>query len=316
MRIKPTATLVQSIVLACSLLISGCSQVAVSTNTTITTVNTSSTTTAEVTTTTTYNAADYPFTWDYYASLEFDEYLKNKLQINVSKYVIYYGFTDELNNIFTAFCNKKYGLDCKSVPFKKANYFLDTTTDGTIYHNLSDDYDYFKLVMLDKENVRHGPFANKLIMSYMVQNKIPFGTRIPLDNLKSLMGDEVYTYDIGLKETIKDPKIGTYPSSHRYTNGQLFGALRKYNSFIYYLCVDYSIKSGNPQDDISVFAKCNEHLKKFYGENAPQIGEIMSPEQYEKIWGEKPLDISYIPGALINLPIVIANPDGSITEIK
>ena len=130
------------------------------------------------------------------------------------------------------------------------------------------------------------------------------------------MGAEVYTYDQGLRELIADPKLGNYPSDHKYTNGQLFDLLKEYNFFVYYLCVDYSIKSGIPQEDLSVFAKCNEHLKKFYGENAPQIGQVVTPEQYEKIWGEKPLDISYIPGALVNPPIVIANPDGSITEIE
>ena len=247
--------------------------------------------------------------------MEFDEYLKNKLQISVAKYVIYYGFTEDLNNVFTAFCNKKYGLDCKSVPFKKANYFLDHTTTGTITHNKRDDYEYFKLTALD-EDANRGTFRNKLIMSYLVHNKIPFGTRIPLDNLKSLMGAEVYTYDQGLRELNADPKLGNYPSDHKYTKGQLFDLLKKYNSAVYYLCVDYSIKSGIPQEDLSVFAKCNEHLKKFYGENAPQIGQVVTPEQYEKIWGEKPLDISYIPGALVSPPIVIANPDGSITEIE
>lgn len=90
--------------------------------------------------------------------------------------------------------------------------------------------------------------------------------------------------------------------------------LKHYNKALYYLCIDYSIRSGDPQEKIEVFAICNQHLKTFYGENAPQIGEVVTPEQYEKIWGEKPLDISYIPGAIVNLPAIIATPEGIITE--
>ena len=241
------------------------------------------------------------YTWDDNASREFDAYLNNRLHISVAKYIIYYGFTDEFNQVFTDFCNKKYGLNCKSVSEAEANYFYSYIHDK-LYHNNNDDFNYFKWTKLDKEDVNVGTFSNKMIMSYLVQNQIPLGSRIPLDNLKSIMGDEVYTYDQGLTELIKDPKIGNYPSDHKYTKGQLFDALKNYNFAVYYLCVDYSIKTGNPFDKIESFDKCNEHLKKFYGENAPQIGQIITPEQYEKIWGEKVLDLSYIQGAVMQVP--------------
>ncbi|MBR5662293.1 MAG: hypothetical protein IKX00_01415 [Bacilli bacterium] len=258
----------------------------------------------DVTTDTTLDSSTnetYNFTWDDNASKEFDTYLNSRLHISITKYVLYYGFTDEFNQVFTDFCNKKYGLNCKSVPESKANYFLNYIHDK-LYHNCNDDFEYFKLTKLDKEDINVGTFSNKLIMSYLVQNQIPLGSRVPLDNLKSIMGDEVYTYDQGLSEIIKDPKIGNYPADHKYTKGQLFDALKRYNFAVYYLCVDYSIKTGNPFDKIESFDKCNEHLRKVYGENAPQIGQKITPEQYEKIWGEPVLDISYIQGAVVQTP--------------
>lgn len=266
---------------------------------TITSSTFSSTATESITETS--SSETYNFVWDYNASIEFDAYLNSKFNINISKYVMYYGFTDEFCQCFTDFCKKKYSLDCDSVPVSKANYFLDYINDS-IHHDKNDDYDYFKMTKLDTENARVGTFSNKLIMSYLVQNRIPFGSRIPLDNLKSLMEGEVYTYDLGLRELNQDPKLGNYPSDHKYSKGQLFDLLRKYNFAIYYLCIDYSVKSGNVFDKIESFDKCNEHLKKFYGENAPQIGQVITPEQYEKIWGEKVLDLSYIQGAVMQVP--------------
>lgn len=294
MRIKKTIIFV----LLCSLLISGCSQTAVPANTAASSVDASTTTTAEVTTTTSYNPADYPFIWDYNANVEFDKYLESKIHISMQRYVQYFGFDEVLQQHFTDFCNRKYGLNSNSVPFSKANYFYDYVNDLNGHHK-NDDYDYFKATLLNKECVNVSMFANKLVMSYLVQNKIPFGTRIPLENLKAIMGEDVYTYDPGLSEMYKDMQLGNKPRTYKYSAGQLYDLLKQYNYAVYLMCVDEQIKTGNPVDNIQAFEIHNKHLISFYGENAPQIGEVVSPEQYEKIWGEKSLDISYIQGALV-----------------
>lgn len=44
----------------------------------------------------------------------------------------------------------------------------------------------------------------------------------------------------------------------------------------------------------------NQHLVQFYGQNAIQIGQVPTKEQYRAIFGEDPLDLSYIPGAVVN----------------
>ena len=47
----------------------------------------------------------------------------------------------------------------------------------------------------------------------------------------------------------------------------------------------------------------------------PQFGKVMTKEQYKAIFGEEPLDLSYIRGATNNPFAVIASPDGSIIEV-
>lgn len=312
MRIRKTI----SFVLLCSLLISGCSQTAVPANTVASSVDASTTTTAEITTTTSYNAADYPFTWDNQATEDFNKYVKRKYNISLHSYAIEIGFTDELNKAFTDFINERWGTNYSSVPFKKANFFFNWICPDA-NNNYKDRYDIFKASFLNKERVFNGGFANKLIMSYLVQNKIPFGSRISLENLKALVGEQVYTYDAGNKKILQNPKLGNYDSSYKYSKEELFVCLKRYNFDVYYMSIEYPekrIKSGNPLEDLEAFDKCNQFFIEFYGESAPKVGQVITPEQYEKIWGEKPLDISYIPGAIVNLPAIIATPEGIITE--
>jgi hypothetical protein len=51
------------------------------------------------------------------------------------------------------------------------------------------------------------------------------------------------------------------------------------------------------EEAIKIF---NDLLKQYYGDNAPQIGQLITREQYIAIFGEEPLDLSYIPGVVVN----------------
>ena len=315
MKKKQVLTLVQSFVLISSLLLSGCSHTASNPNT-ITTVAEQTTTSSETTTETTMETENYSFMWEDYLTEKFDTYVEKNFGINLRAYVVFFGFTQELNDIFTKFVNNYLGSNYKQVPFSKANYFY-----SYIYrekeHYLYRDYKRFSEHFFNNQRLIRSTFNNKLIMSYLISNNIRLGDMIPIDNLKSIFGNKIYTDEYNLY-IIKSTDLGNRSSSYKYTNEDLFVSLVTYNNNLSLLFNDERIKTRKMDDcpDPEAIKIYNEHLKKFFGENAPQIGEVMTREKYIAIFGEEPLDLSYIPGAITKLPIVIANPDGSITEIK
>ena len=254
----------------------------------------------DTTTESTTETEVYNFIWEYNDTLEFEKYIQKRFNTSIQYYIVNLGITKEFEQAFTDFNNSKRGENFRNVPISKANYFYDYICPDVKRHQKRDEFDYFKSTQLNKDRAYTGTFANKLIMSYLVQNNIPFGTRVPLENLKALMGDQVYNYDMGNEIILNNQKLGNYNA--KYSEAELFVLLRRYNFSIYYMCEDYQIKSGNPLDNVEVFIKINDHLKKVYGENAPQIGQKITPEDYEKIWGEPVMDISYIQGSVVQVP--------------
>lgn len=285
-----------SILIASALCLSACSSQPAFTTTASSDVATTSS--SEVTTTTSYNSADYSFTWDDNDTREFDEYVKNKYGISIGKYVITFGLDERLNRDFTKVVNERKQKEYKTVPFSKANYFFGYINPDIKYHNTFDDYAEFKSMVLDKTDVYLGAFANKTILSYLIQNSIPFGCVIPIEYYESMLKNDIYKRASTKKAVINNPALGN--EGKQCTVDELAQLCGTYNKAVYLMCVDKSVKTGNPLDNIDAFAKCNENLKKYYGENSPQIGKVMSREQYKEIFGEEPLDLSYIPGAIVS----------------
>ena len=244
----------------------------------------------------------YDFTWEHYDTEQFEKIVKNEFGTSIRRYIVYYGFTDEFSNAFTKYVNSKWNTNYKSVPFKKANYFFDHIMSIDDVRHRYDSYDNFKLKCLDNEKDWLSIFNNKLIMSYLIQNQIPFGERIQVDNFKSLMGEKSYVYNNPDEILVANPKTGNYNNSYKYNKLELNELLIRYNAVIFTLAADNSIKTGNLSEKPEVVELYNQHLKKFYGENAPQIGQVMTKEQYIAIFGEEPLDISYISGAIMQTP--------------
>ena len=296
--------LIQSIVLACSLLISGCSQTAGSTSITATTTvqTTSSTDPTLAETTESKNQKQnitYDYKWDNNRIKDFSSYVNKKLGKELAGYVICYGFTDELNKVYTQYINEYYGTDYDMVPFSASNYFYSYLVDDDGMHRYRKN-DIFYARFLNSEKCTKGTFNNKLIMSYMIQNNIPFGTMINVNNYKNI---DVEFIKIGKQYDLdyyRDHyKLGNYDKSYKYSSGELIAILQLYNSSLSYIFYSEGIKDLNLLNNQELCDILNQHLKKFYGEKAPQIGQVPTAENYRAMFGEEPLDLSYIPGAVI-----------------
>ena len=296
--------LIQSIVLACSLLISGCSQTAGSTSITATTTvqTTSSTDPTLAETTESKNQKQnitYDYKWDNNRTKDFSSYVNKKLGIELAGYVKCYGFTDDLNKIYTQYINENYSTDYDMVPFSASNYFytyLVSDAEMKRYRK----YEVFCARFLNNEKCTKGTFNNKLIMSYMIQNSIPFGTRIDVNNFKNI---DLNFINIGNEYNLEyysnHYKFGNYDKSYKYSSGELIGILKHYNSSLCYIYYSEGIKDQDLLKNQELCDILNQHLKKFYGEKAPQIGQVPTAENYRAMFGEEPLDLSYIPGAVI-----------------
>ncbi len=240
----------------------------------------------------------YNFSWEYDETEAFEKIVKKEFNMSIARYICYYGFTEDLNKKFTSFINNRFSTEYSYVPFKKANYFFDyIKRDDDLRHDY-DNYDNFKRICLRDDDSSLSAFNNKLILSYLIHNNIPLGERIPIDNFKSILGEELYKYDGGWKLIIKNPKTGNYNRSYVYNRDELFQLLQVYNNTIYRLCSDNSIKTCNLFEKPEVIDHYNSHLKKFYHIDI-KLGEVPTKEQYRAMFGEDPLDLSYIPGALI-----------------
>ena len=286
-----------SILIASALLFSACSSQTASTTTASSDVATTSS--SEVTTTTSYNPADYKFTWEYDETEAFEKVMHDKFNMSIAQYTGYFGFTDDFNRVYTDFINNRFNTDYKSVPFKKANYFFDyINRDINLRHDF-DDYENFKIGCLNTSKARLSCFNNKAVLSYLIQNGIPLGEPVPIENFKSFMGDELYKNTPTLQTIGLNPKTGNYEKSYVYNKTELFELLQAYNAIIYKFCVDNSIKTCNLFEKPEVIEIYNSNLKKFYGIDV-KMGEVLTKEQYKTMFGEEPLDLSYIPGAIVS----------------
>ena len=308
------------LILAVTMLMTACNSSSVpSDNTTI-----SETTTAMTTETTaaptptpepTPTPVVYDFTWTTQDSESFANYyagITGRSQ-TLRGYIICYGFTDELNEMLTAYINHKYNTEYESVPFSKVSYFHSyVVMVESQFQKIRNNYSSFRAVCMYKFD-SHIVFDNKLVMSYLYQNQIPLGARVPIDNFRALGLDDMFSFD-GVTYMIDNDcfDLGSYDLSYEYSNYELFAVLQLHNIQIRELCNDERIKNLDILTDDPEFPQAaeareiyNGFLKEYYGfDNCPQFGEVVTREQYKKIFGEEPLDLSYIPGAIFDPALV------------
>ena len=206
---------IQSLILAGSLLFSGCSQAAGTTAAS----SAGTTTASEVTTTTTYNLADYNFTWTDELSEKFSDYCKKKLNLKLTAYVNTFGYTEELQELLGEFVQIQFGQNYDKIPFEKVNYFYSHMYPDS-EHYLFRDYNRFSKRFLNGEKYLWGTFNNKLVMSYLISNSIKLGDIVPIEKLKGFYGNKVYGKD-PVDICLTNPKIGNYDTSYKYTDEEL-----------------------------------------------------------------------------------------------
>ena len=242
------------------------------------------------------------YLWDNSRTKDFSQYVKQKLGLELAGYIISYGFTDDLNKVYTQYINEYYGTNYDMVPFSASNYFYSYLADSDGMHRYR-KYDIFSARFLNSEKCTKGTFNNKLIMSYMIQNNIPFGTMINVNNFKSIDSEFIKIgteYDL---DYYRDHyKLGNYDKSYKYSPAELMSILKLYNCSLSYIYYSEGIKDQNLLNNQELRDSLNQNLLQFYGDKAPKIGEVMTKEQYMAIYGEEPLDLSYIPGAVMQVP--------------
>lgn len=242
------------------------------------------------------------YLWDNNKTKDFSNYVNKKLGIELAGYVKCYGFTNDLNKVYTQYINENYSTDYDMVPFSASNYFytyLVSDAEMKRYRK----YEIFCARFLNNEKCTKGTFNNKLIISYMIQNSIPFGTRIDVNNFKNIDQNFINIgKEYNLEYYSNHYKLGNYDKSYKYSSGELIGILKHYNNSLCYIYYSEGIKDQDLLKNQELCDIFNEHLKQFYGDNAIQIGKVPTKEQYIAIFGEEPLDLSYIPGAVMQVP--------------
>lgn len=265
------------------------------------------TTTSETSETTTESESGYNLSWSNFDSKEFDKYVQEKCNgQTLASYINLFGFTDELNKMFTGFANELYGKDYESIPFSEANYFkvyLTGMGSSILSGIYTSSYASFRDYYLNPGHIYTEPF-NEVLMSYLVRKKIPFGSTIPIEDLKYFCGDDVYQGPKSGYENyiFKNEVPSNKDRSHKYSKKEFLYILLCYNNSMSSLSLSEKIYSrsmfyGDPayeEESKHLITSVNAHLKEFYGEDAWQLGEIPTEEQYEKIFGKKPLDLSYV----------------------
>lgn len=280
---------------------------------------TSITTTTETTIPPTPTPVVYDFEWSAAETKEFEEYFEGSVlpeySLTLEGYLYDFGFTDELNKGLTNFVNERFDREFESVPFSEVDYFIDLTTkpirsDGTSYY-FRNRIDQFYGSFLDADSFPQGSLNNKLVLSYLIQNKIPVGKKVPHELFVSLLGEN-YIYYKSFDFLIHNRSCGNYDSSYIYSNEEMYCVLLYYNLYTSRLCADEKIKTLDITDSPESCDIFNEYLRDYYGDNAPQYGQVMTREQYIYIFGEEPLDLSYLPadssGIEIEIPSYSAEP--------
>jgi len=274
-----------------------------------------------VTTETSYEVPDsleeYDFSWSDKNSEGFDEYIQKKCyNVTMKQYIARFGYTNELNDMLTEYVNTTFGKSYNYVPFSKVKYFRSyiSVKEVSTYHAYR-DYEFFIKNYCNNKKATTSSFNNKLVLSYLIQNNIPFGEKIPIEYLQNFLDDEtVYTY-YSYEKLMDYPELGNRDSSFEYKPTEAYLLLVRYNDGICNLCASEGVPirsffhndpefKEQTEEAIRIF---NELLRQYYGENAPQIGEYITREQYIAIFGEEPLDLSYIPGVVISQTPVKGN---------
>ena len=324
-----------SVILILSIVLTACSSSVNPANSETTEITTSSETIcmSETAITQPSEQVDYDFEWGKQENEDFDKYVREKCDgLTLSGYVGVFGFTNELNEMLTDFVNSRFGVKYRYIPFSKVRYFRGIMKYGALFRLR--DYEFFYNICLRNDRTT---LNNKLLLSFFVQNEIPFGARISKECIENIYGDNVYTLltkqvkSQGSETTyseylyhvwhIKDLGNGEY--SHMYSNKDLACILLYYEMLLDNLLESEDIQClsffyGDPQyeeQSKNAITLYNWHFRTFFGDNAPQFGKVITKEQYKQLFGEEPFDLSYIRGATNNPFTVIAGPDGKIIEV-
>ena len=267
----------------------------------------SETTTSATTESSQESETGFNLSWNNFDSQELDRRVQKKCNgQTLASYISLFGFTDELNKIFTDCANDLYGTDYESIPFTEVNYFklyiTDVSATGLI-GAYSGNYDIFCSNYLDSNHIYTNPF-NEVLMSYLISKKIPFGSTIPIEDLKYFYGDNVYQGkgSVYPDYIAKKGLPGSKKESYKYSKDELLYILLNYNDAMSTLAMAEGIYSRNILDQDPEYAErsalvkkyINGHLKQYYGDSAWQLGEIPTEEQYNKIFGKAPMDLSYV----------------------
>lgn len=224
----------------------------------------------------------YDFTWGEEEEELFGVFLREYLGCELTTYISRFGYTYELNMHLTEFVNRYYDTEYKSVPFSEVGYFEKTPSETALnwYKNNPDNA---KKYLFDSKKPTNGILTNKVLYSYLVQNKIPFGTRIPMYNLRTIAGDEIYTIDTNTYFN-KNFSKSKFDGSEKYTGKCLCAILLMYNSSI----PDLAASDSGAE-------LLNGFMKDHYGDKALKAGEILTGEKYKELFESEPIDLSYIP---------------------
>ncbi len=238
----------------------------------------------------------YDFEWGEEEDKAFNEYIQGTLvpefTYTLFGYICCFGFTDDLNKSLTAFVNEKFGRDYESVPFSEVDYFSTITLYDTTTRYL-DDYEKFCRHFIEP-GPYYGMLNNKLTFSYLIKNNIPFGERVSLEEIKALLGETYLCFD-RLEFHSGKAYLGNYEMPYKYNNEELAYVLMEYNDYVSTLSADADIKTMVIMDSPEACEILNGFLKDFFGNSAPQFGQLMTAEQYKELFGEEPVDISNLP---------------------
>ena len=296
--------------MAMMLLISSCSAgetvvTEISSETSAVTTETSAEITETDTDTSDYPEEEYDFIWLGDENRAFDERVKQKFNgISLFGYLNAYGYTDELNRELTDYVNEHYGTDYHHVPFSEVRYFGGYVGYGDIIYRYR-EYEIFYKSSLKGDDLINSRLCNKLLMSYLIKYEIPFGYRIPSENMMDLLGYDIgnagsFDYLYEDDENGNDKRmLGNYDRDYAYDRKDILTVLLLYNDFIGQMAYSETIPvkdlfTTDPKyTEACIKARSifNEHLKTCFGENGPQLGELITEEQYYAIFGEEPVAI-------------------------
>ena len=264
-------TALQSLILISSMLLGGCAQAGQGSGTSVqetTAAVTQAATTEAVTETTpspTPTPAVYDFTWEKLQTEEFSRIVNARYgTVNLKEYIVSYGgFDQELQEMFTAYVNYHYGKEYETVPFSTVNWFrMDLFKGLSSAYKLKNNYKNFSNLYLNKNAVDKSSFKNKLVMSYLIQNNIPFGQRIPTANLMQIR-ENIDISKYSTKPYLKNKKklqTGNFNSSYQYSSEDLLTVLTYYNRSISNICLDYRVMDFVIGTDEQKFAEDGKEL--------------------------------------------------------